>query len=76
MQEKIKKREELERERIWKQTEYTNNIIFHGLWQLESQVENMIKSYKSQTEKNKCVKSTAQIPKRSLASSRRGKGNI
>jgi hypothetical protein len=53
-----------------KTPEYTNNIIFHGLWQL--QVENMIKSYKSQTEKNKCVKSTAQIPKRSLASSRRG----
>ena len=50
-----------------KTTEYTNNIIFHGLWQLESQVENMIKSYKCQTEKNKCVKTTAQIPKRSLA---------
>jgi hypothetical protein len=47
MQEKIKKKEELERERIRKQTEYTNNIISHDLWQSESQVENMIKSYKS-----------------------------
>jgi predicted nuclease with TOPRIM domain len=35
MQEKIKKREELERERIRKQTEYTNNIISHGLWRLK-----------------------------------------
>jgi hypothetical protein len=31
MQEKIKKKEELERERIRKQTEYTNNIVSFGI---------------------------------------------
>ena len=66
MQEKIKKREELERERIRKQTESTNNIISHGLWQSESQAENMIKSYKSQTENNKCVKTQLKFRKEVL----------
>ena len=66
MQEKIKKREELERERIRKQTEYTNNIISHGLWQSESQVENMIKSYKSQTEKINVLKAQLKFRKEVL----------
>lgn len=66
MQEKIKKRGELERERIRKQTEYTNNIIYHGLWQSESQVENMIKSYKSQTEKINMLKAQLKFRKKVL----------
>ena len=66
MQEKIKKREELERERIRKQTEYTSNIISHDLWQSESQVESMIKSYKSQTEKINVLKAQLKFRKEVL----------
>jgi len=66
MQEKIKKREEIERERIRKQTEYTNNIISHGLWQSESQVKNMIMSYKSQTEKINVLKAQLKFRKEVL----------
>jgi hypothetical protein len=29
---KFEKREELEKERLRKQTEYTNNIMSYGLW--------------------------------------------
>ena len=73
MQEKIKKKEELERERIRKQTEYTNNIVSHDLWQSESQVESLIKSYKSQTEKINVLKAQLKFRKEVLHQVTEGK---
>ena len=50
IQEKVKLKEKQDRDRLRKQTEYTENIVLHGLWQSESEIDNIL-SYNSENEK-------------------------
>lgn len=45
LQERIRVKEQQEREKLRKMTEYTNGIMRHGLWQSEEEVDNMLSSY-------------------------------
>jgi len=62
----IKKREEARKEKLKKQEEYTCSILHHGLWQSESQIDNMLTSYKSKTQKVEAIKSQLKFRKEVL----------
>lgn len=57
LQNKIQKRENNERERLRKQENFTNDIIQYGLWQSETEVDNMLSLYDKASEKIKALKS-------------------
>ena len=56
IQEKIIQRENALREKVRKQEQTTNEIVLHGLWQSESEIENMLASYETEKEKTEAVK--------------------
>ncbi|XP_053372789.1 uncharacterized protein LOC128546365 [Mercenaria mercenaria] len=63
IQEKILKRENAERERIRKQELYTENIMKHGLWQSQTEVDNMLASYEKTSEKVEVLKAQLKFRK-------------
>jgi hypothetical protein len=66
---KIAKLEQLRREKIRKREQYTSDILHHGLWQSETEVDNMILSYIKKNEKVEALKT--EISKRSSESNPR-----
>jgi len=52
MNERIAKREQLRRDKIRKQEQFTNDILVHGLWQSETEIDNMVLSYKKKQRTN------------------------
>jgi len=66
MDNEIKKREDARKERIKKQEDYTRNILIHGLWQNESQIDNMLQSYKSSVQKAEALKAQLKFRKEVL----------
>lgn len=66
MQEKIQKRENIERERLRKQEAYTNDIVKHGLWQSETEVDNMLATYERVSEKVDVLKTQLKFRKEVL----------
>lgn len=63
MLEKMKKREEIERAKILEKEKFTDNIIHHGLWQSHSEIDNMLASYSTATEKREALKCQLQFRK-------------
>lgn len=51
IQKKIIQKENAEKEKIRKQECTTNNILLHGLWQSEPEVDNMLHSYENEKRK-------------------------
>jgi len=66
IQEKVRQKEKQERERLKKQTEYTNNIVMHGLWQCQNEVDNMLSSYSNDREKIEALKAQIKFRKEVL----------
>jgi hypothetical protein len=66
IQEKIQKNENLERKRLQKQENSTKEIIHHGLWQSENEVDNMIESYENATLKIEALKAQLKFRKEVL----------
>ena len=64
--EKVKKRQNAEREKIRKQEVNTNDIIKHGLWQSEMEIDNMLRSYEKESEKVEVLKSQLRFRKEVL----------
>ena len=56
IQEKIIQKENAERERLRRQEQTTSDIVIHGLWQSESEVDNMLASYESEKQKIEAAK--------------------
>ena len=56
IQEKIIQKENAERERLRRQEQTTKDIVIHGLWQSESEVDNMLASYESEKQKIEAAK--------------------
>ncbi|XP_060557311.1 uncharacterized protein LOC132717769 [Ruditapes philippinarum] len=65
-QELMMKKQHLERERVERQTKYTENMIRHGLWQSTEEVENMLASYQSEIEKVEALKAQLKFRKEVL----------
>ena len=63
MNEKIRKREASQQAKIERQEQYTRDILFHGLWQSEVEVENMVNSYERRNEKIEAVKAQLKFRK-------------
>ena len=63
MNEKIRKREELKQAKIERQEQYTKDILFHGLWQSELEIENMLKSYERKGDKIEALKAQLKFRK-------------
>ncbi|WAR31189.1 hypothetical protein MAR_033731, partial [Mya arenaria] len=61
LQEIIRKKEQAERDRIEKQENYTREIIIHGLWQSQAEIDQMLASYETNQQKIQALK--AQISK-------------
>lgn len=66
IQEKVRQKEKQERERLKKQTEYTNNIVMHGLWQCRNEVDNMLSSYSNDREKVEALNAQIKFRKEVL----------
>ena len=66
VRQKIRDKERLHAQKIKQLEQYTNDIIYHGLWQTETQIVNMLESYKSLTEKKKALKVQFQFRKHVL----------
>ena len=60
---KSRKNENLQRKRLQKQENSTKEIIHHGLWQLESEVDNMLESYQKPTQKIEAFKAQLKFRK-------------
>lgn len=56
IQEKIIQKENALREKVRKQEQTTNEIVIHGLWQTELEIDNMLASYETEKEKTEAVK--------------------
>lgn len=54
--EQIRKKEAARQEKLRQQEEYTKEIINYGLWQSDSEVDNMLLSYKKDSDKIKALK--------------------
>lgn len=50
--EAIAKLEKNQKEKIRKLEQFTNDILIHGLWQSEAEIDNMVLSYEKKTESN------------------------
>lgn len=66
IQEKVRLKEKQEKEKLRKQTEYTNNIVLNGLWQSESEIDNMLLSYLKDSEKIEALKGQIKFRKEVL----------
>jgi hypothetical protein len=62
----IAKKEMLRREKIRKQEAYTKDILTHGLWQSEVEVDNMLPSYTKIKDKNEALKAQISFRKNVL----------
>ena len=60
------KKQNAEREKIRKQEVNTNDIIRHGLWQSEMEIDNMLRSYENESEKVAALKSQLRFQKEVL----------
>ena len=56
IQEKIIQKENALREKVRKQEETTNEMVIHGLWQSENEIDNMLESYETEREEIQAVK--------------------
>lgn len=59
----IKKREDIQQEKIKKQEEYTKSILNHGLWQTSNEIDSMLLSYKTKTDKIDALKAQLKFRK-------------
>jgi len=66
VQEQIRKKEAARLEKLRLQEEYTKDIINHGLWQSENEVDNMLLSYQKSSEKTKALKAQLRFRKNVL----------
>jgi len=63
VQEQIRIKEAARLEKLRLQEEYTKDIINHGLWQSENEVDNMLLSYQKSSEKTKALKAQLRFRK-------------
>ena len=63
---KIAKLEQLRREKIRKRERYTSDILHHGLWQSETEVDNMILSCIKKNDKVEALKAQLKFRKEVL----------
>ena len=66
MNQAIAKREQLRRDKIRKQEQYTSDILAHGLWQSETEIDNMVLSYERKNEKLEAIKAQLKFRKEVL----------
>lgn len=66
MNERIAKRGQLRRDKIRKQEQFTNDILVHVLWQSETEIDNMVLSYKKNNEKIEAIKAQLKFRKEVL----------
>ncbi|WAR14697.1 hypothetical protein MAR_004802 [Mya arenaria] len=66
MQEKIQKKESLDRERLRIQEKCTSDIVHFGLWQSEFEVDNMLATYNSITDKINALKAQLKFRQKVL----------
>ena len=66
MQEKIRKREESQREKIRKQETHTRDILFHGLWQSQAEIDQMLLTYDTKSDKTAALKAQLKFRKQVL----------
>jgi len=66
LEEKVRQKEKQERDRLKRQTEFTNNIVLHGLWQSSNEVDNIFMSYNSEKEKIEALKTQINFRKNVL----------
>ena len=60
---KIQKHEALQQQKREKQEQFTKDILSHGLWQSETEIDNMLSSYESNSEKIVAVKAQLKFRK-------------
>jgi len=53
-------------EKLRQQENYTKEIVYHGLWQNELEVDNMLSSYQKPSEKSKSLKAQLRFRKHVL----------
>ncbi|WAR22430.1 hypothetical protein MAR_016404 [Mya arenaria] len=66
LQEKIRKKEQAERDRIEKQENYTREIIIHGLWQSQAEIDQMLASYETNQQKIQALKTQLKFRRQVL----------